>query len=426
MSTTNYIKLAIIMADDFYNQNIGPLKGSYFGPGVGGSESQRRFSDYYAKSINPVRESIKETEERKMKAEKMRQDIEAENERRKKAAREAELKLAAQKKVDGVIGEVDTILQIEDLVERQAALNKLESSLSIADRQEPTIKASLGIVQTEIDEAEGETQAQREAQDSETESRVKRLIESGKFNQARKAIRKISDPTKKNELRSLLVGKKPSEAAVIKEQFTAITKRADTALSELSKIEPSSVAQENQGDSRSSITLSRGAQEAMEAAEKRAREENLTEKEIEEAIDKAKAEYTKLDPDIAGGEKPTGSNNQQILQAARDSYAEMFGSKKADELFDQYDADKISESERRELVDKVRKDLAGIKRKSITNKRFFKQFVPYEGILPLPEKPKEPTPEGTKTDTENTEKNPKDPESGSKEKTFGGKAFVGK
>lgn len=389
------------MADDFYNQNIGPLKGSHFGPGVGGSESQRRFSDYYAKSINPVRESIKKTEEIKMKAEKARQDIEAEKERRKKAAREAELKLAAQKKVDGVVGEVDTILQIEDPVERQAALNKLESSLSIVDRQDPTIKATLGIVQTEIDEAEAKTKAQRESQDSETESMVKLLIERGRLNQARKAILEISDPTKKNELRSLLVGKKSSGAAGLKSDFANITKRADTALSALSKIEPSSVAQEPEDEGPKTVT---------------------EDKQGEPPQGEDKFDWDR-DTDSGGS---TRSSNQQILQAARDSYAEMFGSKKADELFDQYDADKISASERRELVDKVRKDLAGIKRKSITNKQFFKQFVPYEGILPLPEKPKEPTPEGTKTDTENTEKNPKDPESGSKKKTFGGTAFVGK
>ena len=107
------------MSDDFYNQNIGPLKGSYFGPGVVSSESQRMFSDYYAKSINPVRESIRETEERKMKAEKARQDIEAEKERREKAARKAELELAAQEKVEGVFGKVDLMLQIEDPAGRE-------------------------------------------------------------------------------------------------------------------------------------------------------------------------------------------------------------------------------------------------------------------------------------------------------------------
>ncbi len=109
------------MSDDFYNQNIGPLKGTYFGPGVGSFESRQRSSDYFSKSIDPVRESIKKTEERRMEAERARQIIEAENERRRKAAREAELELAAQKKVEGVFGKVESILQIEDLVERQAA-----------------------------------------------------------------------------------------------------------------------------------------------------------------------------------------------------------------------------------------------------------------------------------------------------------------
>jgi hypothetical protein len=378
VSTTNYIKLAIIMADDFYNQNIGPLKGSYFGPGVGGSESQRRFSDYYTKSINPVRESIKETEERKMKAERARQLIEAEKERREKAAREAELELAAQKKVDGVVGEVDTILQIEDPVERQAAFNKLESSLSIADRQDPTIKATLSMGQQDIDEAKEETQAQREAQDSETESMVKLLIERGRLNQARKAIRKISDPTKKNELRSLLAGKKPSAAEGLKSDFTDLTKTATTALAALSKITPSSTSPESEDKGPKTVTEDKQG--------KPPQGENMLD----------------FDRDTDSGGS-TRSSNQQIYRAARNAYFTLFGAEEADKLFKD-DPDNMTPKELSDLFDTATKKVAEIKRKSRANKKFFRQFVPGEGILPLPEKPKEPTPE-----------NP-----------FGGKGFGGK
>jgi len=367
VSTTNYIKLAIIMADDFYNQNIGPLKGSYFGPGVGGSESQRRFSDYYTKSINPVRESIKETEERKMKAERARQLIEAEKERREKAAREAELELAAQKKVDGVVGEVDTILQIEDPVERQAAFNKLESSLSIADRQDPTIKATLSMGQQDIDEAKEETQAQREAQDSETESMVKLLIERGRLNQARKAIRKISDPTKKNELRSLLAGKKPSAAEGLKSDFTDLTKTATTALAALSKITPSSTSPESEDKGPKTVTEDKQG--------KPPQGENMFDWD--------------RDTDSGGS---TRSSNQQIYRAARNAYFTLFGAEEADKLFKD-DPDNMTPKELSDLFDTATKKVAEIKRKSRANKKFFRQFVPGEGILPLPEKPKEPTPE---------------------------------
>lgn len=379
MSTTNYIKLAIIMADDFYNQNIGPLKGSYFGPGVGGSESQRRFSDYYAKSINPVRESIKETEERKMQAERARQLIEAEKERRNKAAREAELELAAQEKVEGVFGKVQSILEIEDPVERQAGLNQLESSLSIADRQDSKIKAALGLVQTEIDEAEEETQAQREAQDSETESMVKLLIERGRFNQARKAILEISDPTKKNELRSYLAGKKPSTAAGLKSDFADMTRTATSALSALSKITPSSVAQEPEDEGPKTIT---------EDTEK-----EDTEKEDTQGKPPQGEDMFDFDRDTDSGGS-TKSSNQQIYRAARNAYFTLFGAEEADKLFKD-DPDNMTPKELSDLFDTATKKVADIKRKSRANKKFFRQFVPGEGILPLPEKPKEPTPEGT-------------------------------
>lgn len=379
VSTTNYIKLAIIMADDFYNQNIGPLKGSYFGPGVGGSESQRRFSDYYAKSINPVRESIKETEERKMQAERARQLIEAEKERRNKAAREAELELAAQEKVEGVFGKVQSILEIEDPVERQAGLNQLESSLSIADRQDSKIKAALGLVQTEIDEAEEETQAQREAQDSETESMVKLLIERGRFNQARKAILEISDPTKKNELRSYLAGKKPSTAAGLKSDFADMTRTATSALSALSKITPSSVAQEPEDEGPKTIT---------EDTEK-----EDTEKEDTQGKPPQGEDMFDFDRDTDSGGS-TKSSNQQIYRAARNAYFTLFGAEEADKLFKD-DPDNMTPKELSDLFDTATKKVADIKRKSRANKKFFRQFVPGEGILPLPEKPKEPTPEGT-------------------------------
>ena len=386
------------MSDDFYNQNIGPLKGSYFGPGVGSSESQRMFSDYYAKSINPVRESIRETEERKMKAEKARQDIEAEKERREKAARKAELELAAQEKVEGVFGKVDLILQIEDPAGRQAALNQLASSLSIADRQDEKIKEALDITQKEIDKAEAKTKAQQEAQDSEKESRVKLLTEKGRYNQARKAALEISDPTKKDAALATIVGEKPSITGELKSEFAEMTKTATSALSALSKITPSSVAPEPEDDSRSTTALSREAREAMEAAEKRAREKNLTEEEIEEAINKAKAEYIEMDPDIAGGEKSTGSNNQQIYRAARNAYFTLFGAEEADKLFKD-DPDNMTPKELSDLFDKATKKVADIKRKSRTNKKFFKQFVAGEGILPLPEKPKKPKPEPGENDT---------------------------
>ena len=359
------------MSDDFYNQNIGPLKGTYFGPGVGSFESRQRSSDYFSKSIDPVRESIKKTEERRMEAERARQIIEAENERRRKAAREAELELAAQKKVEGVFGKVESILQIEDLVERQAALNQLESSLSIADRQVPKIKAALAIPQQEIDEAKEETKAQREAQDSSAEARAKLLISRGKLKQARAKAKEITDPAKRDEILSTIAGEKPSTAAGLKEQFADITKRADTALSELSNIEPSSVAQESEDEgAKTGDTL---------GVEFTQRED--TEREDTEREDSQGGGILDFDRAADSGIS-TSRANRQILQAARDSYAEMFGAKKADELFDQYDADNISATERRELVDKFSKKLKGIKSRSISNKKFSEQFVPGKRFVP--------------------------------------------
>jgi len=352
VSTTNYIKLAIIMADDFYNQNIGPLKGSYFGPGVGGSESQRRFSDYYAKSINPVRESIKETEERKMQAERARQIIEAENERRRKATADAAAEKAAQEKVDNAFGALEVIQQIKDPEERREAFDKYESSLTISDRQDSKIKAALAMTQQGIDEYEEEIKEQQDAKDSSMAARAKLLTSKGRFKQARDVAKKISDPTKKKEALTTIVDKKTSATAELKSDFTDITKRADSALSELSKIEPNSISQEPEDEGPKTIT------------------EDTEKKDTER-------EDTSDEKPLYGGEEDsrdsTSRTNRLILQAARDSYAEMFGSKKADELFDQYDADKISASERRELVNKFSKKLKGIKSRSRSNKKFFRQ-----------------------------------------------------
>ena len=367
------------MSDDFYNQNIGPLKGSYFGPGVGSFESQQRSSDYFSKSIDPVRDSIKKTEERRMEAERARQIIEAENERRRRAAAEAAAEKAAQEKVEGVFGKVDTILQIEDPVERQAALNQLESSLSIADRQDSKIKAALAMTQQEIDDAEEETKAQREAQDSSAEARAKLLISRGKLKQARAKAKEITDPAKRDEILSTIAGEKPSTAAGLKEQFADITKRADSALSELSKIEPSSVAQEPEDEgAETGDTL---GVEFTKAPQGEGTQGEGTQEEGTQG--EGTQEEDTLDFDLgADSGTSTSRANRQILQAARDSYAEMFGAKKADELFDQYDADNISASERRELVDKFSKKLKGIKSRSISNKKFLEQFVPRKRLAP--------------------------------------------
>ena len=139
------------MSDDFYNQNIGPLKGTYFGPGVGSFESQQRSSDYLSKSINPVIDSIKKTEERRMEAERQRQIIEAENERLRKAAADARAEEEYQKRMDVFIDKLTIAEQIEDPVERQAALNQLESSLSLPDRLDPKFQNALAIPQQDID-----------------------------------------------------------------------------------------------------------------------------------------------------------------------------------------------------------------------------------------------------------------------------------
>jgi len=375
------------MADDFYNQNIGPLKGSYFGPGVGGSESQRRFSDYYTKSINPVRESIKETEERKMQAERARQLIEAEKERRKKAAKEAELELAAQEKVDGFLGKAQSLLEIEDTAEKQAGLNQLKSSLSIADRQNPKFKATIDIVQTEIDEAEEETQAQREAQDSETESMVKLLTEKGRYNQARKVALEISNPTKRNAALATIVGEKPSGAAGLKSDFAGMAETATSALSALSKITPSSISQEPEDEGPKTVTEAPQGEDTQgeytQGKPPQGKPPQGEDTQGEKMLD--------FDRDTDSGGS-TRSSNQQIYRAARNAYFTLFGAEEADKLFKD-DPDNMTPKELSDLFDTATKKVAEIKRKSRTNKKFFRQFVPGEGILPLPEKPKEPTPE---------------------------------
>jgi len=354
------------MADDFYNQNIGPLKGSHFSSGSGSLESQRNLENYYSRAVDPIRESIKKTEETKMQAERARQLIEAEKERINKAAREAELELAAQKKVDGVVGKVDTILETEDLAEQQAGLNQLESSLSIADRLDPTIKATLAMARQEIDEAQEEPQAQQEAQDSEKESRVKLLTERGRFNQARKAAREISDPTKRNEALAKILGEKPSTAAGLKSDFADMTKTVTSALSTLSKITPSSISQEPEAGSTDSVGVVTESPEVSEEGDSQGR---------------------LISDDGAASGGSTRSSNQQIYRAARNAYFTLFGAEEADKLFKD-DPDNMTPKELSDLFDTATKKVSEIKRKSRTNKKFFRQFVPGEGVLPLPEKPK--------------------------------------
>ena len=401
------------MSDDFYNQNIGPLKGTYFGPGVGSFESQQRSSDYLSKSINPVIDSIKKTEERRMEAERARQIIEAENERLRKAAADARAEEEYQKRMDVFIDKLTIAEQIEDPVERQAALNQLESSLSIADLQDPKIKAALEIPQQNIDEAEEETKAKQEAQDSELEARAKFLTSKGKFKQARAKAEEITDSVKRDETLSTIAGEKPSTEEGLKGNFTTLTNKADSALSALSKITPRSVAPEPV-DTRSSTTLSREVKEAIEAAEKQARDENKTEEEIEAIIKKVKADSTALDPDLVDSQSSTSSTNQQIYLDAENSYRLLFGDEETNKLFKD-NPDNMTSDQIRDLLRTVTKDLARIKSQSVLNKKFFKQFVPGEGVLPLPEKPKKPP----ESDNEETEKN-------NKNNGFGGPGFVGR
>jgi len=392
--------------DDFYNQNIGPLKGSYFGSGSGSLESQRNLENYYSRAVDPIRESIKKTEEIKMKAEKARQDIEAENERRKKAAKEAELEIAAQEKVDGAFGKLDTIRQTEDPVERQALLNKFKSSLSIADRQVSEIKAGIDLVQTGIDESEGETKTQREAKDSELEASANLASSRGANKKAKELANQISDKVKRDEILATISGKKSSRTQSLKSNFTNITKGADTALAALSKIEPSSVAQEPEdegaktGDTPGAVVTKAPKAEAPQG----------------EAL---QGGDTSDEKPLFGGEEDsrdsTSKANQEIYRSARNAYFKLFGAEEADTLFKD-DPDNMTAKELSDLFDTATKKVEKIKSQSISNKKFFRQFVPGEGILPLPEKPKKEDPEDPKDPKDPEDpKDPKDPEDG----TFG-------
>ena len=401
------------MSDDFYNQNIGPLKGTYFGPGVGSFESRQRSSDYLSKSINPVIDSIKKTEERRMEAERQRQIIEAENERLRKAAADARAEEEYQKRMDVFIDKLTIAEQIEDPVERQAALNQLESSLSLPDRLDPKFQNALAIPQQDIDKVKKQTKAQQDAQDSELEASAKLAIGEGRLKKARELANKISNSAKRDEVLLVVAGKKPSPAAGLEKNFNDITSMADTTLSALSKITPRSVAPEPV-DTRSSTTLSREVKEAIEAAEKQARDENKTEEEIEAIIKKVKADSTALDPDLVDSQSSTSSTNQQIYLDAENSYRLLFGDEETNKLFKD-NPDNMTSDQIRDLLRTVTKDLARIKSQSVLNKKFFKQFVPGEGVLPLPEKPKKPP----ESDNEETEKN-------NKNNGFGGPGFVGR
>lgn len=354
------------MADDFYNKNIGVLKGNHFGLGGGSLESQRRLENYYSSAIDPIRKSIEDTEERKMQAERARQIIEAENERRRKAAAEAAAEKAAQEKVEGVFGKVDTILQIEDPVERQAALNQLESSLPIADRQDSKIKAALAMTQQEIDEYEEEIKEQQEAKDSSMEARAKLLTSKGKFKQARDVAKKISDPTKKKEALTTIVDKKPSITGELKSDFAEMTKTATSALSALSKITPSSISPEPEAGLTDSVGEVTESPEVSEGGDSQ--------------------ERFIFDDEVASGGS-TRSSNQQIYRAARNAYFTLFGAEEADKLFKD-DPDNMTPKELSDLFDTATKKVAEIKRKSRTNKKFFKQFVAGEGVLDFSKKPK--------------------------------------
>ncbi len=404
------------MADDFYNQNIGPLKGSYFGPGVGSFESRQRSSDYFSKSIDPVRESIKKTEERKREAERQRQIIEAENERLRKAAADARTEEEYQKRTDEFINKLTIAQQIEDPVERQSSINELESSLSLPDRLDPKFQAPITLLKKDIDEVKKQTKAQQEAQDSEFEASAKLAISQGRLKQARELANKISNSVTRDAVLSTAAGKKPSPVPGLEKNFNDITSKADTTLSALSKITPRSVAPEPV-DTPGSTTVSRELKEAMEAAEKEAKEKNLSPEKIKEEVEKVKADYTKMDPDIAGVEKSTGSSNKQIYLEAENSYRLLFGDEETNKLFND-NPDNMTSDQIRDLLVTVTKDLARIKSQSVLNKKFFKQFVPGEGVLPLPKKPKKPKSKDSKSNT-------KDPESDTEAETFGGPGFVG-
>ena len=349
------------MEDDFYNRNIGVLKGNNFGIGSGSLESQRRLESYYSSAIDPIRKSIKDTEERRMQAERSRQILEAEKERLRKESAEEEAKKAVQEKVDKAFGALGVIQQIKDPEERREAFDKYESSLTIADRQDSKIKAALTMIEQGINEYEQEIKDQQKDKDSSMEARAKLLISKGKLKQARELASEISDPVKRDTVLSTVVDNRPSSTAGLKEDFTNLTKTATSALSELSKITPSSISPEPEAGP---------TEEAKEVTES----------------PQVSQEPFIFDEEVASGGS-TKSSNQQIYRAARNAYFTLFGAEEADKLFKD-DPDNMTPKELSDLFDTATKKVAEIKRKSRTNKKFFKQFVAGEGVLDFSKKPK--------------------------------------
>lgn len=337
------------MEDDFYNRNIGVLKGNNFGIGSGSLESQRRLENYYSSAIDPIRKSIKNTEERRMQAERSRQILEAEKERLRKESAEAEAEKAVQEKVDKAFGALDLIQQIKDPEERREAFDKYESSLTIADRQDSKIKAALTMTEQGINEYEQEIKDQQKDKDSSMEARAKLLISKGKLKQARELASEISDPVKRDTVLSTVVDNRPSSTAGLKEDFTNLTETATSALSALSKITPSSISPEPEAGPTDSVGEEGDSQDFI------------------------------FDEEVASGGS-TKSSNQQIYRAARNAYFTLFGAEEADKLFKD-DPDNMTPKELSDLFDAATKKVAEIKRKSRTNKKFFKQFVAGEGVL---------------------------------------------
>ena len=86
----------------------------------------------------------------------------------------------------------------------------------------------------------------------------------------------------------------------------------------------------------------------------------------------------------------------------------MFGAEEADKLFKD-DPDNMTPKELSDLFDTATKKVAEIKRKSRTNKKFFKQFVAGEGVL----------------DSSKEVKKSKSPSTPEGNQTFGGSEFYG-
>jgi len=375
------------MEDDFYNRNIAVLKGNNFGLGSGSLENQRRFEEYYSSAIDPIRKSIKDTEERRMQAERSRQILEAEKERLRKESAEAEAKKAAQEKVDKAFGALGVIQQIKDPEERREAFDKYESSLTIADRQDSKIKAALTMTEQGIKEYEKEIKDQQKDKDSSMEARANLLISKGKLKQARELASEISDPVKRDTVLSTVVDNRPSSTADLKEDFSNLTKTATSALSELSKITPSSISPEPEAGPTEEVKV---ITEAPEVSEEGDSQESFI-----------------FDEEVASGGS-TKSSNQQIYRAARNAYFTLFGAEEADKLFKD-DPDNMTPKELSDLFDTATKKVAEIKRKSRTNKKFFKQFVAGEGVL----------------DSSKEVKKSKSPSTPEGNQTFGGSEFYG-